>query len=110
LDLIRSSEYSNNGHHLRLGAVFKDTIGVVFVDTPHRGSDKAGLAGIAKLTLRQPHKNPLRNIEEDSDIPERQRRLFASVSERLQLACLFEEKLMAIGVVSCNQLSWVDAN
>lgn len=99
----------NNGQDLRLGAIYKDAIGVVFLGTLHRGSNKAGLAEvvgrIAKATLRHPNKVLLRTLEEDSDVLERQRRLFASICERLQLACLFEEKPMAIGMVCCYPLS-----
>jgi hypothetical protein len=93
----------NNGQNARLGAIYEDTIGVVFLGTPHRGSDKAGLAEIvgriAKATLRQPNKVLLRTLEEDSDVSERQRKSFASIGEKLEIACLFEEKPMSIGMV-----------
>lgn len=102
--LIRSSEYLNNQQDLRLGAIYKYTNGVVFLGTPHRGSDKVGLgqivANIAAFALRQPNEKLLKNLDKESDVLERQRRSFASISEKLPVVCLWEEKPMEIGIVS----------
>lgn len=90
--LIRSSEYLNNQQDLSLGSIFKFTSGVVFLGTPHRGSEKTGLgqivAKIAVLALRQPNDKLLKNLEKDSDVLERQRRSFASISENFPVVCL----------------------
>lgn len=101
--LIRSSEYLNNQQDYNLGSIFKFTSGVIFYGTPHRGSEKTGLgqivAKIAALTLRQPNDKLLKNLEKDSDVLERQRRSFASISKNLSVVCLWEEKPMSIGIV-----------
>lgn len=101
--LIRSSEYLNNRQDLGLGAIYRCTSGVVFLGTPHRGSEQTGLADIvsriARVALRQPNKHIVRNLAEDSDVLERQRKSFASISERLSLVCLFEEVPTSIGLV-----------
>ena len=105
--LIRSSEYFHNKQNERLGTIYNSTYGVVFLGTPHRGSDKAGLghlvAGIAKVTLRQPNPHLLRSLEQDSDVLEHQRASFASVSSTISLVCLYEEEPTAVGIV-CFQL------
>ena len=89
---------------MELGAIYRSTVGVVFLGTPHRGSDKVGLAQIvqevAKLALRKPNEKLLKNLERESDVLEHQRKSFASVSEKMSLRCLFEEKPTGIGIVS----------
>lgn len=101
--LIRSAEYLHNRQDLSLGAIYSCTKGVVFLGTPHRGSDKVGLADIiscvAKVALRQPSHHLIRILAENSDILERQRSSFASISERMSLVCLYEEIPTGIGLV-----------
>ncbi len=84
--LIRSSEYLNNRQDLGRGAIYNCTNGVVFLGTPHRGSDQTGFADIvsriAKVAWRQPSHHLVRNLEVDSDVLERQRKSFASISEK----------------------------
>lgn len=68
--------------------MYSSTAGVVFLRTPHRRSDKTGLAevakNIAKVALRRPNEKLVRNLAEDSDVLERQRKSFASISERIK--------------------------
>lgn len=89
---------------MRLGEIYNCTAGVIFLGTPHRGSGKTGfaeiVANVARVALRQPNDKLVRNLEEDSDVLERQRKSFASISETLSLVCLFEEKPTGIGLVS----------
>lgn len=69
---------------------------MVFVGTPHRGSDKASLghfiARIAGIALRSPNKKLLDSLERDSEILEGQRKSFDSITESMPIACLYEEK------------------
>lgn len=64
--------------------------------TPHRGSGSANLgilaANIAKAAFHKPNKHLLEVLEQDSTILEKQRRSFASIGGKLQLASYFEEK------------------
>ena len=102
--LIKASEYFNNKQNKELGAIYASTKGVVFFGTPHRGSPQTGLAqivaNVAKITLRRPNEKLVRNLSEDSDVLERQRRSFASIAEQLSLVCLWEELPTGVGVVS----------
>ncbi|KAI0384424.1 Alpha/Beta hydrolase protein [Hypomontagnella monticulosa] len=90
--LIRASEYLHNNQDHRLGAIFTYTTGVIFMGTPHRGSDKTPLghiaAAVAKVMLRQPSRKLLKILEKDSDILEHQRRSFDSIKEQLFIVCL----------------------
>jgi hypothetical protein len=101
--LIRSSEHQNNHQNLALGAIYSCTAGVVFLGTPHRGSDRIGLAevvsSIAKVALRQPNDKLVHNLAEDSDVLERQWISFTSISKEMRLVCLHEELPTGIGIV-----------
>jgi hypothetical protein len=102
--LIRSAEYLHNNQNEGLGAIYKCTKGIVFLGTPHRGSDKAGLgqlvSGIAKLAFRQPNPHLLGTLEQDSDVLEHQRNSFGSISSKLLLVCIYEEEPTSTGMVS----------
>ena len=75
----------------------------MFLGTPHCGSGKAGLAHIvaevANLSLRNPDEKILRTLEREPDVLEHQRKSPASISEKIPLHCLFEEKPIGVGVV-----------
>ncbi|KAG4432473.1 hypothetical protein IFR05_012039 [Cadophora sp. M221] len=93
--LIRSSEYLKNEQNPRLGAIIESTAGVVFIATPHNGSEAAPLAKLvanaAEAAWRRPNKKLLRNLSQESDVLEAQRGSFASVSRELQIRCIYEE-------------------
>ncbi|KAF4626223.1 hypothetical protein G7Y89_g11938 [Cudoniella acicularis] len=101
--LIRSSEYLNNQQDERLGSIYKHTAGVVFLGTPHRGSEQVGLgqvvAKVAACALRQPNDKLLKNLDKESDVLERQRRSFASINQAIPLVCLWEEKPTVVGII-----------
>jgi hypothetical protein len=102
--LIKSSEHLKNNRNKAHGSIYSCTAGVVFLGTPHRGSDKVGLAklvsNVAKVAFRQPNNNLVHNLDEDSDALERQRDSFTSISKDMPLVCLFEELPTGIGLVS----------
>jgi len=102
--LIRSSEYHHNQQEEDLGSVFACTKGVVFLGTPHRGSDLTPyghiVAKVARLLLRQPNEKLISLLESESPILERQRRSFASISKDIGLACVIEELPTRLGIVS----------
>ena len=107
--LIRSSEYLHNRQNAGLGSVHENTCGVMFLGTPHRGSHMATQAHIvvklAGLAWRQPNARLLRTLEEESDVLEGQRKSFDSVTEKLPIACLYEEKPTAgFGMVSYDHI------
>ncbi|KAK3331711.1 hypothetical protein B0T19DRAFT_85724 [Cercophora scortea] len=91
---------TNANRHADLGEIFTATIGVVFMGTPHRGSDKESLgqvvAKVAKATLRHPNDQLLASLATDSHILEKQRNEFVGVSENLQIVCIYEELAMPV--------------
>ncbi len=46
--LCRAFEYSIHSRHKRAAALFKATAGVIFLGTPHRGSNKTAWATVVK--------------------------------------------------------------
>jgi len=102
--LIKSSQHLKNNRNKAHGSIYSCTAGVVFLGTPHRGSDKVGLAklvlNVAKVAFRQPNNSLVHNLDEDSDVLERQRDSFTSISKDMPLVCLFEELPTGIGLVS----------
>jgi hypothetical protein len=102
--LIRSSEYHFNEQDEELGALYACAKGVVFLGTPHRGSDLTPyghiVAKVAKLLLRNPNKKLISLLESESPILERQRRSFTSISKDISLACIIEELPTALGIIS----------
>lgn len=93
--LIRSAQYFHNRENERLGLIYQHTEALIFLGTPHRGSDKAELgqmvANIAKVSLRQPNSKLIRALSRESDVLEQQRQAFASVSSNVLIACFYEE-------------------
>jgi hypothetical protein len=87
-----------------LAEIYKNTKGVLFLGTPHRGSDKASLANIvanvATLVLRQPNKQLLQSLEPSSSTLEYLRNSFTTVSQHMRIVCVREENPTAIGIVS----------
>ena len=102
--LIRSAEYLNAHQDDYLGAIYKDTKGVIFMGTPHRGSDKFSLGDVvakaANVAWRQPNQALLNTLAQDSDVLEHQNKSFDTKSSSMTLVCLYEEIPTAIGMVS----------
>jgi hypothetical protein len=92
-----------NGQDPRRGAIYQYTRGVVFLATPHRGSDREAQAGliarIAQLAYRQPNRQLLETLASSSHILENQRTAFDSITRDLLIVCLYEEKPTATGLV-----------
>ncbi|KAK8035531.1 LipA and NB-ARC domain-containing protein [Apiospora rasikravindrae] len=101
--LIRSAEYFHNQQDEELGAIYACTKGVVFLGTPHRGSDLTPyghiVAKAAKLALQNPNDHLVTLLEKESAILEHQRKSFSSISKDLALACVYEEMPTALGIV-----------
>jgi hypothetical protein len=78
-----------------LGAIIESTTGVVFIATPHNGSEAAPLAKLvanaAEAEWSRLNKKLLHNLSQESDVLEAQRSSFASVSRDLQIRCVYEE-------------------
>ncbi|KAK3987712.1 hypothetical protein QBC44DRAFT_331101 [Cladorrhinum sp. PSN332] len=101
--LIKADAYSAHQRHHSLGAIRRDTVGVIFLGTPHRGSDQETygevVAKIAKLALRQPNEQLLQTLSPDSHILDNQRDQFTTISKDLRIFCVREELSTAIGMI-----------
>lgn len=77
---------------------------MIFLGTPHRGSDKTDfaniIASVAKFSLRQPNKKLIRALSPDSDVLENQREQFTTITRETPIVCIREELPTAIGMVS----------
>ncbi|MCJ1401268.1 hypothetical protein MMC11_004480 [Xylographa trunciseda] len=92
--LLRSAECWETKQHPRLGSLQKYTKGVIFLGTPHRGSDKAHLAQTLSSivsVVKKPNEKLQRTLDLDSDVLERQRISFAAQFKDLPTVCFFEE-------------------
>ncbi|KAI9866722.1 MAG: hypothetical protein M1813_000664 [Trichoglossum hirsutum] len=89
---------------LRAGksAFYASTKGVIFLETPHRESDKESLgevvSKVAKLSFRQPNEQLLQTLKPDSHILENQRDQFTTISKDLPVVCIREELPTAVGM------------
>ena len=103
--LIRSAECLHTGQNVDLGYIYKYTRGLLFLGTPHRGSELTGFADIiikvANVALRQPNKKLIEILRHDSDVLEGQRSSFSAISRDLPIACIYETvPMVGIGMVS----------
>lgn len=93
--LIRSKEYFTSNQDLQLGSIGESTLGVIFLATPHRGSDTVRFADViyraAKLTGNLPNEHLLNALRKDSDVLEAQRASFATISKDMPIKCIYEE-------------------
>ncbi|KAK7688526.1 hypothetical protein QCA50_008064 [Cerrena zonata] len=95
------------------GQIYKCTTGVIFLGTPHRGSEKASLAQIftnmVKLTGKQPNNAILQALKRGSQILEEQRNNFASISANMRVVCAYEEyESGALGMIVPKDSAVVD--
>ena len=102
--LIRSAECLHNGQSVDQGYIYKHTKGLLFLGTPHRGSEQTKyadiIAKVATAALRQPNKKLVEILRQDSDVLEGQRSSFSAISRDLPIACIYETVPMGIGMVS----------
>jgi len=106
--LIRAQSYGSTHQDDKLGLIHSCTKGVVFLGTPHRGSDKKGLidivSGIMKLSMHNANTQLLASLLPESQFLEEQRDLFNGVGKDFPLKCLFEEYPTNGGMVSLFRL------
>jgi protein SERAC1 len=101
--LITSALYNKHKEQPTLGEIYASTIGVIFFGTPHRGSSQESLAevatNVAKISLRQPNKQLLATLSQESHILEIQRERFRTISSNLKIVCISEELPTGLGLV-----------
>ncbi|KAK7946085.1 uncharacterized protein PG986_010406 [Apiospora aurea] len=101
--LIKAATYQRDERHGSLGNPSLYTKGIVFMGTPHRGSDAQSygqfLAKIASATMRQPNTQLLEVLRRDSAILESQRDDFVGVSKKFDVVCFREELPTGIGLI-----------
>ncbi|KAI9758975.1 MAG: hypothetical protein M1840_003619 [Geoglossum simile] len=110
--LIKSAEYNSHGRHPTLGEIYASTKGVIFLGTPHRGSDKESLgevvSKIAKSSFCQPNEQLLQTLKPHSHILENQRDQFTTISKDLLLVCVREELPTAVGMIVSESSANID--
>ena len=86
-----------------LGMIYRYTAGVVFMGTPHRGSDKVQLADMlvlaAKVTWRKPNDELLNALRLNAGVLNQQRANFTTIMDGLSVVCLYESQPTSIGMV-----------
>ena len=103
--LIRSAECDFTKQNVELGSIFVLTKGVIFLGTPHRGSEQTKFADIiaklASAALHRPNSKLIEVLKQDSDVLESQRSSFSAISEKLPVARFYETiPVTGIGIVS----------
>ncbi|KAI9761267.1 MAG: hypothetical protein M1840_001991, partial [Geoglossum simile] len=110
--LIKSAEYNSHGRHPTLGEIYASTKSVIFLGTPHRGSDKESLgevvSKVAKFSFRQPNEQLLQTLKPDSHILENQRDQFTTISKDLPIVCIREELPTAVGMIVSESSANID--
>lgn len=88
-----------------LGQIYQSVVGVVFMGTPHRGSDKVSFADMlvlaAKVTWRKPNDELLNSLKSNAGILNQQRANFTTIMGNFFVVCLYEESVNSkIGMVT----------
>lgn len=101
--LIEAASNKCHQRDLSLPKIYTETKGVIFLGTPHRGSDKESLGDLmakaAGVGLRRPNTQLLQSLRTDSHVFEKQRDQFITVSRDFLVRCVREELPMGIGMV-----------
>jgi hypothetical protein len=99
------------GTHPHLANIFSASRGIIFLGTPHRGSDSASLskvvASVAQLALPNSNVDLIRSLEKDSQILDRIRDGFSRILDKRSLTIWsFIEELPIRGVGKVCTLPW----
>ena len=99
LTILKAMNQSSETHGTRLKIVIPDVIGIVFLGTPHRGSQSASIGRMAyqitTIATRQPNRKLLRALEKNSDTLEQVGNSFLQTLEghqKIQVYSFREEK------------------
>ena len=101
--LVRSAHIPSHNETPELGEIYRCTIGVIFIATPRRGSDKMKLGEIvdlmAKLASRQPITELLKAlVRNSSDVFEILKNL-TTIYQSLKLVPFYEKSSTGAGLV-----------
>lgn len=64
---------------------------MVFLATPHRGSDTVRFADVIYKAAKFPNEHLLNALQKESDVLEAQRASFATISKEMPIKCIYEE-------------------
>jgi protein SERAC1 len=99
--IIQAASNEKHSRHEELGEIYSATIGVVFLGTPHRGSEKGALAQLvaptAKVSLLNPNTQLLESLTVGSHFLDKQIDDFVTVSKNLDIVCFYEELVTVLG-------------
>jgi hypothetical protein len=99
-----SFKYNNQGRQPRVAAMFNATTSIIFLETPHQGSNTTVWANVAVILLRTmpEFKNPcaLESLTKGSDVLKRLQNIFIGLLQGITVYSLLEEfPVMGIGIV-----------
>ncbi|KAK3390772.1 hypothetical protein B0H63DRAFT_519987 [Podospora didyma] len=106
--LIAANSYQSNGRRPHLAQLSLATIGVLFLGTPHRGSDADSealgvLVGkVASISGKAVNDQLLASTARDSHVLEKQRNDFTTISSKgqFEIVCFYEEiATLGVGMV-----------
>jgi hypothetical protein len=102
--LVKAASHDSHKRDHDLALIGRHTKGVLFLGTPHRGSQQATfsdvLARTASLLLHKTNTQLLRSLRADSHILEKQRDDFITISKNLLVRCVKEDRPTPLGIVS----------
>ncbi|KFZ25303.1 hypothetical protein V502_00216 [Pseudogymnoascus sp. VKM F-4520 (FW-2644)] len=97
--LCKSHEYNSTGRSPRIAGILSSVCGVVFVGTPHRGSDQTSWASIAtnlaKLLQKDHNDRIIAALTRGSEVLEGLQDSFAGILEKFTIYSVLEEKGIA---------------
>lgn len=108
--MIRASHLLNFNDRPELGCLYLHTKGIIFMATPHRGTETKALQiaeiaqHAAKVTWKSPNKDVLRNLKSNAAALNQQRKSFTTIMQKFTMSCLYEEyptKGSVVGGLPC---------
>lgn len=101
--LVKAAQFYHTGQDVNLGSIYQNLGGVLFLGTPQRRSPLTKWAEIlrrvAKLALRPTNDQILKTLCPDSETLEQQRSSFIGITEKIMIACFYEELPTGAGMV-----------
>ena len=102
---MQALHYSNQvkDTHPHLAQIFSASRGIIFLGTPHRGSDITSIAkvvaSVAQMVLQNPRLDLIRDLERDSQTLDRIRDSFGRILDKRTLVVWsFAEELAITGI------------
>jgi hypothetical protein len=94
--LCKAFEFSNQGRQQRVAALFNATAGIIFLGTPHRGSNKASWDRVARnlseAVLNDSNQLVVEALIRGSEVLERLQDSFSGLLQNISVYSFLEDK------------------